>query len=129
MPLPPVCAVDSLHPVGPDTVVWSVERFTEPRSWWVHGDDDTEPRRTALDTRTPIDLCEFEVRRVFATSKDGTQVPINLIARPGTPAGAPTLLYAYGGYAISIKPTFMPGAAAVARAGLRPRGREHPRRR
>ena len=109
VPLPPVCAVDSLHPVGPDTVVWSVETFTEPRSWWVHGDDDTEPRRTSLDTRTPIDLSEFEVRRVFATSKDGTRVPINLIARPGTPAGAPTLLYGYGGYAISMKPSFVPG--------------------
>ncbi len=108
VPLPPVCAVDALHAVGDDTVAWAVESFTSPRSWWVHADGDDEPRRTALDTKTPLDLSGFEVRRVFATSKDGTQVPINLVARPGTPAGAPTLLYSYGGYAISLKPNFMP---------------------
>ena len=48
------------------------------------------------------------MRRVFATSADGTQVPINLIARPDVEPGAPTLLYGYGGYAISMKPSFAP---------------------
>jgi len=106
--LPPVCCVEDLAAIGEDAVVWSVERFTEPRSWWVHGDADEEPRRTALDTVTPIDFSAFEVTRVFATSKDGTRIPINLIARPGLPPGTATLLYAYGAYAISMKPTFSP---------------------
>ena len=107
--LPPVCAVDGLAPLGEDRVVWAVESYTAPRSWWTCADDDEEPRRTGLDTVTPIDLSAYEVRRVFATSKDGTRVPINLMASPGTPPGAPTLLNGYGGYGISLKPSFQPG--------------------
>ncbi|QIK66261.1 S9 family peptidase [Nocardioides sp. HDW12B] len=105
--VPEVSAVDDLRRVGPDTVAWSVESFTEPRSWWV-ASDGSAPRRTALGTRTPVDLSAYTVRRVFATSADGTQVPINLIARPDVEPGAPTLLYGYGGYAISMKPSFSP---------------------
>jgi prolyl oligopeptidase len=76
----------------------------------VAADDEPAPRGTALDTVTPLDLSGFEVRRVFATSDDGTRIPINLIARDGLlDAGpAPTLLTAYGGYGISLKPWFMP---------------------
>lgn len=106
--LPDICSVNDLAAVGEDAVVWSVETFTSPTCWWVCA-DGSDPRRTALDTRTPTDLSAYEVRRVFATSKDGTRVPVNLIAAPGTPPGAPTLLFGYGGYAISLKPSFAPG--------------------
>jgi prolyl oligopeptidase len=96
--------------LGADAVAWAVETFVSPRSWWVHADTDAEPRRTALDTVTPVDFAGVEVERVFATSKDGTQVPINLMYRAGTPTdgSAPTVLYGYGGYAISLKPSFAP---------------------
>jgi prolyl oligopeptidase len=106
--LPDVCSVDHLVRLGGDTVAWSVQTFTEPTSWWTFRDGDDAPRRTALATQSPVDLSEFEVRRDFATSKDGTRVPVNIIARPGTPPGAPTVLWGYGGYAISMKPTFSP---------------------
>ena len=48
--------------------------------------------------------------REFATSRDGTRVPLNIIAAPGTPRDgtAPALLTAYGGYAISLVPMFSP---------------------
>ena len=81
-----------------------------PRTWWVHRDDDMEPRRTALDTTAPVSFEGCEVERVYATSKDGTQVPVTLIHRAGTPKDgtAPALLYGYGGYSISLKPWFQP---------------------
>ena len=108
--LPETCAVDWLVDLGVDQVAWAVETFVSPRQWWAQGDDDLQPRRTALDTVTPVDFTDIEVRRVFATSKDGTRVPINLLARKGTPkdGSAPAVLYGYGGYAISIKPWFDP---------------------
>ncbi len=108
--LPDICSVDSLGAVGEDTVVWSVETFVSPRTWWLHSDTGNAPRRTGLDTVTPLDFSSMEVERVFATSKDGTRVPVNLIARAGTPKDgtAPAVLYGYGGYAISIKPWFQP---------------------
>jgi len=108
--LPPVCAIDGVTRLGDEIVAYAVETFVSPRSWWVAADPEVAPRRTALDSTTPLDVSGFEVRRVIATSGDGTRVPINLIARIGTldAGSAPTMLTAYGGYGISIKPWFVP---------------------
>lgn len=107
---PQVCSVEALTALGADQAGWAVETFVSPRHWWVQGDQDPRPRRTALDTVTPVHFTDVEVERVFATSKDGTRVPLNLLARKGTPRDgtAPTVLYGYGGYAISLKPWFDP---------------------
>ena len=109
--LPPVCAIETVTRLGDDQVAYSVETFVSPSSWWVAADSEAAPRRTALDTTTPLDFSGLEVRRVFATSDDGTQVPINLIARIGVldTGPSPTMLTAYGGYGISLKPWFVPG--------------------
>jgi prolyl oligopeptidase len=114
--VPPVSAVSSLTRLGATQVAWTVESFVSPRTWWVHGDEDASPRRTALDTVTPVDFTGVGVERVFATSTDGTRIPITLIARTDGGAGqpAPTILYGYGGYGLSMKPSF----AAVRRVWL-----------
>ncbi|TFD26353.1 S9 family peptidase [Cryobacterium cryoconiti] len=62
----------------------------------------------------------FEQRREWATAADGTRIPLSLVYRrdlvtPGEPA--PTLLYGYGSYEISIDPTF-----SIARLSLLDRG-------
>jgi prolyl oligopeptidase len=108
--LPDICSVEPLEVVSDDSVVWAVETFVSPRTWWLHSDTDGAARRTRLDTVTPVDFSDMEVERVFATSKDGTRVPVNLIARAGTPqdGSAPAVLLGYGGYAISMKPWFEP---------------------
>ena len=53
---------------------------------------------------------EFETKQVFATSKDGTKVPIFLSYKKGLKLDGtnPTLLYAYGGFNISMVPAFAP---------------------
>jgi prolyl oligopeptidase len=109
--LPAVCSVEGLTRLGDDEVAFAVETFTSPRSWWIGVDDALALRPTALDTTTPLDFSNIETRRVFATSEDGTQVPISLIAERGVldSGAAPTLLTAYGGYGISLKPSFQPG--------------------
>ena len=92
-----------------DHIAWSRQSFTEPATWWVAAGGGS-PRQTALRTRTPVDLSGYEVTREFATSRDGTRVPLNVISAPGTPRDgtAPALLTAYGGYGISIVPRFEP---------------------
>ena len=75
VPLPAISSIERPLELGAGAVAWAVETFVSPRSWWVHADDDAEPRRTALDTVTPIDFAGIEVERVFATSKDGTRSP------------------------------------------------------
>lgn len=113
VPIPPLTSVssyrDGLSRLGPDLIAWSRESFTEPATWWV-ATRGQAPRPTGLMTTTPVDLSGYEVTREFATSKDGTRIPLNVIAAPGTPRDgtAPALLTAYGGYGLSQVPRFDP---------------------
>jgi prolyl oligopeptidase len=51
------------------------------------------------------------VQRAYATSRDGTRVPLSILRRKGVALDGnnPTILYGYGGYGISIPPFFDPG--------------------
>jgi len=60
--------------------------------------------------KLPIDSAGFETRQIFASSKDGTRIPIFVTAKRGlTLDGShPTILYAYGGFDINQTPAFSP---------------------
>ena len=61
----------------------------------------------------PFDPSAYTVRQVFYASKDGTRVPMFIIARRDLPKGPhPTLLYGYGGFNISLTPGFSPARLA-----------------
>jgi len=71
---------------------------------------DFKSGSTELLYAPPFDLDpgEFEIRQVFAASKDGTQVPIFLTHRKNLTLDGnnPTLLYGYGGFNIALVPQF-----------------------
>jgi prolyl oligopeptidase len=56
----------------------------------------------------PFDPDAFESTQVFYPSKDGTRVPLFITQKKGTPRDgtAPTILYGYGGFNISLTPAF-----------------------
>jgi prolyl oligopeptidase len=58
--------------------------------------------------RPAFDSTQFETKQVFYASKDGTNIPMYLVHKRGIKldGGNPTLLYAYGGFGISIVPRF-----------------------
>ncbi|HVC13916.1 MAG TPA: prolyl oligopeptidase family serine peptidase [Acidimicrobiales bacterium] len=107
--VPPVSAIEGLSAVGDDEVVYALESFTMPRVWW-SGVEKSVPRPTALTDETPFDLSHYEVWRDVAVSLDGTQVPMTLVSAADIPRDGPvpTILYGYGGYGISLKPSFDP---------------------
>jgi prolyl oligopeptidase len=53
-----------------------------------------------------FDPGEYRVEQRFYDSKDGTRVPMFVVRRKDTQGPAPTLLYAYGGFGISVTPAF-----------------------
>jgi len=62
---------------------------------------------------------DLEVVRIFVTSPDGTQVPL-FVARPrglALDGTAPTILYGYGGFQVSLTPGYSSGARAWVEAG------------
>ena len=55
-----------------------------------------------------FDPAAYETRQVFARSKDGTQVPLFITYKKTTKLDgtAPTILYGYGGFSISLGPAY-----------------------
>jgi prolyl oligopeptidase len=106
VPLPEIAAVDEIEPVG-DDLLYSVETYLTPTQFHRFGAGRSVP--TNLKVTSPVKFDDMEVRRAFATSKDGTRVPINVIGRKGLErdGGHPTLLYGYGGYGVSETPYFL----------------------
>ncbi len=63
---------------------------------------------------------DYETVQVFYTSKDGTRVPMFLVFKRGLKLDGnnPTLLYAYGGFNITVPPEFNPLRLALLEQGF-----------
>ncbi|MEZ9513905.1 prolyl oligopeptidase family protein [Vibrio splendidus] len=59
-------------------------------------------------SESPFESDQFESKQVFYTSKDGTQVPMLISYKRGLvlDGSNPTMLYAYGGFNVSLTPSF-----------------------
>lgn len=57
-----------------------------------------------------FDASGLKVTQHFATSKDGTRVPYFLVSKADLPLDGttPTLLYGYGGFQVSLNPSYSP---------------------
>lgn len=63
-----------------------------------------------FQTDCPIRLDNYETRQIWCTSKDGTRVPMFVVARKDLRLDGdnPTLLYGYGGFNVSFYPYYRP---------------------
>jgi prolyl oligopeptidase len=71
-----------------------------------------EPRSGAMtllrEPRIAADLSQYVTEQQFATSRDGTRVPLFIVHRRDMPLDGrnPVMLYGYGGFDISLTPSF-----------------------
>ncbi|MFT3707228.1 MAG: prolyl oligopeptidase family serine peptidase [Archangium sp.] len=56
----------------------------------------------------PVDPSKYDVKQVFVTSKDGTKIPMFIVAKKDVKLDGknPTLLYGYGGFDVSMRSSF-----------------------
>ncbi|HEU5449816.1 MAG TPA: prolyl oligopeptidase family serine peptidase, partial [Acidimicrobiia bacterium] len=56
----------------------------------------------------PVDPKPYTVEQVFFPSKDGTRIPMFVVRRSDAPkeGSVPFLLYGYGGFGVSVEPSF-----------------------
>ena len=76
---------------------------------WVEYDAQHGTLETVFEVKSAADYSKIVTYRLDATSKDGTKVPVTVIAMKGvTPNGArPAILNGYGGYGITVAPRFL----------------------
>lgn len=82
--------------------------YLSPNAWILV--EGTQLSSYPLSTTSPVSFDGYKVKREFAESRDGTQVPVNIImADSAKPDGSsPLLLTGYGGYGLSQTPVFLP---------------------
>jgi len=108
--LPGIGSVDVIQGrQGDDEMFYSFTSFLYPTTIYRF---DLKSRRNEVFRAPKVDFDPnaYETRQVFYTSKDGTRVPMFITAKKGIALDGsnPTLLYAYGGFNISVTPSFSP---------------------
>jgi len=108
IPIPPVSAIREVTPLDGDRVLFGVSTFLAPPSYFV-AERKGAPLTTPLSSPSPTNLTAWEVVREFATSKDGTRVPISIIVPKGLVRDGTRrlLLTGYGGYGMAYTPQYV----------------------
>ena len=92
---------------GDPEVLVGLQSFVLPHEIHVY-DRESKTLAIADQVEVPAAFADYEVKRVFYPSKDGTEIPLTLIHRRGLErdGSAKLLLYGYGGWGIPLLPTF-----------------------
>lgn len=86
---------------------YSFSSYTTPAE--IHRlDVETGQSRLFRKPTLAFDAAQFETTQSFYRAADGTEIPIFITAKRGTPRNSsnPTILYAYGGFNIPVTPSF-----------------------
>jgi prolyl oligopeptidase len=107
LPSPDVASVGQVVPLGDGTLLYPVSSYLRPT--YFARFDETKERS--------IETCAYQSSQIrrrrghtrSRQSKDGTKVPINIVAKVGTRTDGsnPVLLNGYGGFGISQTPRFL----------------------
>ncbi|WP_344897582.1 prolyl oligopeptidase family serine peptidase [Actinomadura meridiana] len=97
-------------------------------AWFGYTDNVTPSSVLRYDARTgettlwasapgSVEVPEIETRQVVYPSRDGTEVRMLVVSRPDASGPRPTILYGYGGFNISLTPSYSASILAWVEAG------------
>ncbi|MDO4222965.1 MAG: prolyl oligopeptidase family serine peptidase [Acinetobacter sp.] len=86
----------------------------QPRTWYHYSPEKGEFTDKYRRDMYPFDESQFETKQAWATSKDGTQIPMSISHKKGIVLNGknPTVVYGYGGFGIAQNNQFRPEQAA-----------------
>ena len=106
--LPGVGTVGGFDGKAKDTVLYfSFANYNTPGSIYAY-DPATGESKVHFKPAVKFNSDDYESKQVFYTSKDGTKVPMIITHKKGLQLDGtnPTMLYGYGGFNVSLTPSF-----------------------
>ncbi|HBY63623.1 MAG TPA: S9 family peptidase, partial [Solibacterales bacterium] len=96
-------------------IFYAFQSFLTPPTM-LRADAETGASTPWRKIQSPVAGKDFEVKQVWYRSKDQTRVPMFVVHRKGLAldGARPTYLWAYGGFNVTITPTFSPFAVLMA---------------
>ncbi len=106
--LPTMCTVDNFTGKKDDKIgFYNATSFLFPSTVYKY---DFETNKSEVFFKPQVDFADslYETKQIFYKSKDGTKIPMFITCKKGLKLDGshPTLLYAYGGFNISLTPSF-----------------------
>ncbi|MDE2429923.1 MAG: S9 family peptidase [Burkholderiales bacterium] len=115
LPLPDVAAVKEIQALDDGSLLYSVKTYLQAPYFARYDEASGKAVPSKLAQTSPLNYDDTEVVREFATSKDGTKIPLNIVRRKGTKLDGtnPVLLNGYGGFSVSLEPGFLSAATRL----------------
>ncbi len=108
--LPSLGTVQNISGTRDDkTAFYSFESFTTPLTSYMLDMENLESEEF-FKTSIPIETNKYVTEQVFYKSKEGIDIPMFIVYKKGIKKDGknPALLYGYGGFNVSIMPSFSP---------------------
>jgi prolyl oligopeptidase len=104
----PVSAITGLIDAGPDGVLLNAVSYVEPPRWFAFDPASHATRELTLTPREDAQARDLVVERITALSKDGAQIPVNIIHRKDArrDGAGPIIVTGYGGFGLGRSPTY-----------------------
>ena len=117
--LPAIGTISGFNGNKEDTIAfYGFTSFTFPSSIYIY-DIENNSSEVYKASELKFDSEAYETKQVFFESKDGTEVPMFIVSKKGIKLDGnnPTILYGYGGFNISLTPSFNIGRVAFLEQG------------
>ncbi len=108
LPSEPVSDVSEMLSMPDDELLFYNESYLKPGAWYRYDPQSRKTTETRLRRTSPVNFDDIVAEREFATSKDGTKVPLTVLHKKNISLNRsnPTILTGYGGFQINLTPGF-----------------------